>query len=450
MSVRVRFAPSPTGYLHIGGARTALFNWLFARHHGGQFILRIEDTDEARNSNEAIQVILDTMSWLGLDWDEGPTFSIPGPDGKGEKGPYFQSQRGTIYQKYIDQLLSSGHAYESDGAIKFKMPTTPIIIPDLVVGDVERKLTDREEADPDFVIVRSDGKPVFHLVNVIDDLEMGMTHVIRGEDHLSNTSKHIKLFEALGATPPHYAHIPLILNSNGSKMSKRDTGASMTSYMEQGFIPQAVINFLSLLGWSPKEDRDIFPLIDLIEKFDISGILRSNARFDMNRLEWFSGEYAKNLSPDELVTGCIPFLEKEQLDLSGFSPDYVRDALVTCQEKINMFSDMPAYSKFFFQKEIHFDPDVVGAQLNETNRVVIEGVLKAFESLTNFTPDDIQQAMKSVAESLGIKPGKVMGPTRLAVTGSKAGPGVTDLISILGKQQVTKNISNALRFIDQS
>ncbi len=217
MSVRVRFAPSPTGYLHIGGARTALFNWLYARHTGGTFVLRIEDTDEARNTQEAVNVILDGLRWLGLDWDEGPTTSDPHGPSKGEHGPYFQSQRKANYAKRVEELKAGGLAYEREGAVRFRMTREPILIPDLVVGDVTRPLTDREELDPDFVIVRSDGQPVFHFVNVVDDLEMGITHVIRGEDHLSNTAKHIALFRAFGVEPPKYAHIPLILNKDGSQ-----------------------------------------------------------------------------------------------------------------------------------------------------------------------------------------------------------------------------------------
>ena len=211
MKTRVRFAPSPTGFLHIGGARTALFNWLYARHTGGTFILRVEDTDAARNSQEAIAVILDGLRWLGLDWDEGPTTADVTRPSKGDYGPYFQSQRKKIYQKHVETLLSRGLAYEHEGAVKFRMQRDPILIKDLVVGEVLRKLTDREEEDPDFVIMRSDGGPMFHLVNVIDDIEMAITHVIRGEDHLSNTAKHIALFKAFGVLAPHFAHIPLIL-----------------------------------------------------------------------------------------------------------------------------------------------------------------------------------------------------------------------------------------------
>src|SRR5436190_2558372 len=298
MKPRVRFAPSPTGFLHIGGARTALFNWLYARHTGGTFILRIEDTDVARNSAEMVEVILDGLRWLGLDWDEGPISGDVTGASKGEFGPYFQSQRKENYQRRVEALLSRGLAYEHEGAVKFKMPREPILIPDLVVGDVRRELTDREQADPDFVIVRSDGQPVFHLVNVIDDLEMQITHVIRGEDHLSNTAKHIALFRAFGVEPPKYAHIPLILNSDGSKMSKRDRGASLSTYMEEGFLPEALNNYLCLLGWSPKDNREKLPIGEVIERFELSQVHRSNAKFDFEKLLWLQGEYCRELPED--------------------------------------------------------------------------------------------------------------------------------------------------------
>src|ERR1035437_549475 len=302
MKPRVRFAPSPTGYLHIGGAARPLFNWLSPRHTGVTFILRVEDTDAARNTQEAVDVILNGLRWLGLHWDEGPLTSDATGPCKGDRGPYFQSQRKENYQRRVEALLSHGLAYEHEGAIKFKMQREPILIPDLVVGDVLRKLTDREEADPDFVIVRSDGQPVFHFVNVVDDLEMGITHVIRGEDHLSNTAKHIALFRAFGIEPPKYAHIPLILNGDGSKMSKRDRGASLTTYLDEGFLPEAVNNYLCLLGWSPKENREKIPLAEVVEKFDLPQIHRSNARFDFQKLLWLNGEYMRELTTTTTTT----------------------------------------------------------------------------------------------------------------------------------------------------
>src|SRR6266550_5970137 len=281
MKVRVRFAPSPTGFLHIGGARTALFNWLYARHTSGTFILRIEDTDVARNTQEAVNVILEGLRWLGLDWDEGPISGDATGPSKGEYGPYFQSQRKENYQRRVEALLSHGLAYEHEGAVRFKMPREPILVPDVVVGDVTRELTDREQLDPDFILVRSDGQPVFHLVNVVDDLEMGVTHVIRGEDHLSNTPKHIALFRAFGVEPPHYAHIPLILNSDGTKMGKRDKGASLNTYIEAGYLPEAVRNYLMLLGWSPKDDREKIRIEEVVSRFELANVNRKNAAFDL-------------------------------------------------------------------------------------------------------------------------------------------------------------------------
>src|SRR5262245_4567593 len=336
MKPRVRFAPSPTGYLHIGGARTALFNWLYARHTGGTFVLRIEDTDAARNTQEAVDVILNGLRWLGLAWDEGPlTADATGPC-KGDRGPYFQSQRRENYQRRVEALLSHGLAYEHEGAIKFKMQREPILIPDLVVGDVLRKLTDREEADPDFVIVRSDGQPVFHFVNVVDDLEMGITHVIRGEDHLSNTAKHIALFRAFGVEPPKYAHIPLILNGDGSKMSKRDRGAALSTYLDEGFLPEAVNNYLCLLGWSPKNNREKVPIKEVIDLFDLPQILRHNARFDINKLHWLNGEYVREMERDRYYELAVHALARGGFDTNRFPLDYVKAALDTCKGKINL------------------------------------------------------------------------------------------------------------------
>ena len=341
MKPRVRFAPSPTGYLHIGGARTAVFNWLYARHTGGTFLLRIEDTDAARNSQEAVDVILNGLRWLGLDWDEGPlTGDATGPS-KGDRGPYFQSQRKENYQRRVEALLSRGLAYEHEGAVKFKMQREPVTIHDLVVGEVVRKLTDREEQDPDFVILRSDGQPVFHLTNVVDDLEMGITHVIRGEYHLSNTARHLALFRAFDVPPPHYAHIPLILNADGTKMSKRDTGASLTNYLDEGFLPEAVVNYLCLLGWSPKGNREKMSRSEIVEAFDLPQILRHNARFDHEKLLWLQGEYARELNDDRFYELAVHAFAKAGIDTNKFPLAYVKAALDTCKGKFKLFSELP-------------------------------------------------------------------------------------------------------------
>src|SRR5437899_2784339 len=348
MNVRVLFGPLPPGFRPTGGAPTALFNWLYARHAGGTFILRIEDTDVARNTREAVEVILNGLRWLGLEWDEGPTTGdVKGPS-KGNLGPYFQSQRAENYHRRVQELKEKGLAYDHEGAVKFKMTREPVAIPDLVVGNVTRELTDREKLDPDFVIVRSDGQPVFHFVNVADDLEMGVTHVIRGEDHLSNTAKHIALFRAFGVQPPHYAHIPLILNIDGTKMSKRDKGASLTTYMDEGYAPEALVNYLALLGWSPKGNREKLPLPEIIELFDLPQILRHNARFDLAKLIWLNGEYIREMSNERFYELSIQALARAGLETSKYPTDYVKAALDTCKGKVKLFSELPAYGGFYF------------------------------------------------------------------------------------------------------
>ena len=444
MKPRVRFAPSPTGYLHIGGARTALFNWLYARHTGGTFVLRIEDTDAARNSQEAVDVILQGLRWLGLDWDEGPLTSDATGASKGDRGPYFQSQRKANYTARVEALLSRGLAYEHQGAIKFKMTREPILIPDLVVGDVVRPLTDREEQDPDWVLVRSDGQPVFHFVNVVDDLEMGITHVIRGEDHLSNTAKHIALFRAFGVEPPKYAHIPLILNGDGSKMSKRDKGASLTTYGDDGFLPEAVTNYLCLLGWSPKDNTEKLSLAEVIERFDLPQILRHNAKFDFEKLTWLQGEYCRELAPDRFYELGVHAFAKAGVDTNRFDTAYVKAALDTCRGKIKTFSELPAYAGFYFTEDIAYDPEAAKKSFVPENKPRVEKVRDAFGKLATFDAASIEAALKAAATELGVKVGVLIHPTRLATTGNPNGPSLYHLLEVLGKEKVLGRILNVL------
>jgi glutamyl-tRNA synthetase len=447
MKPRVRFAPSPTGWLHIGGARTALFNWLYARHTGGTFVLRIEDTDAARNSQESVDVILNGLRWLGLDWDEGPlTGDATGPS-KGACGPYFQSQRKANYTARVEALLSHGLAYEHEGAIKFKMQREPVTIHDLVVGDVLRPLTDREEIDPDFVILRSDGQPVFHLVNVIDDLEMNITHVIRGEDHLSNTAKHIALFKAFGVPPPHYAHIPLILNKDGTKMSKRDQGASLTSYLDNGFLPEAVVNYLCLLGWSPKDNLEKISLAEVIERFDLPQILRHNAKFDYEKLLWLQGEYARELAPDRFYELAVHTFAKAGVDTNQFPLGFVKAALDTCKGKFKTFSELPGYAGFYFRDEIIYNADDAKKVFIPENKPRLEKLRAAFAALNSFDAASIEAALKETAKQLGVKAGVLIHPTRLAVTGNPNGPSLYHLLEVLGKDKVMQRIEKALAAI---
>ena len=447
MKPRVRFAPSPTGFLHIGGARTALFNWLYARHSGGSFILRIEDTDAARNTQEAVNVILDGLRWLGLDWDEGPISADATGPSKGEYGPYFQSQRRENYQRRVEALLSHGLAYEHEEAIRFKMTREPIVIPDMVVGDVRRELTDREQADPDFIIVRSDGQPVFHFVNVVDDLEMNITHVIRGEDHLSNTAKHIALFKAFGVEPPRYAHIPLILNIDGTKMSKRDQGASLTTYMEEGYAPEALVNYLCLLGWSPKNNREKMALQEVIEIFDLPQILRHNARFDLTKLNWLAGEYVREMNDERFYELSIHALARAGLDTNRYPTAYVRSALDTCKGKFKLFGELPVYAGFYFKDDISYDPEAVQRDFVPENKPRLLRLREALAELEPFEADPIGLAFKTTAQELGVKTGVLVHPARLACCGSTAGPSLYHLMAILGKERVLQRIDRGLERI---
>ena len=444
--IRVRFAPSPTGYLHIGGARTALFNWLFARHHGGKFILRIEDTDTQRNSQESIDVILRGLSWLGLDWDEGPTTGDTACPSRGDHGPYFQSRRGEIYARRIQELRDKGFAYDRDGAVFFRMSREAITIPDLIIGDVLRPLTDREEADPDWVLVRSDGNPVFHLVNVIDDLEMGITHVIRGEDHLANTAKHIALFKAFAVEPPNYAHIPLILNPDGSKMSKRDHGAHVNNYQDDGYTPEAVLNYLALLGWSPADGKEFLPVPELVTRFGLDRVNRSPAKFDVKKLEALHFEHTRILEPARFVERGVAALARAGIPTAAFPPEYVAAALETAREKGKLFKDLPAFVDFYFAPDeaVPVDPETRSKALGASARAPLEKLAAALGSLADFRAADLEVAIKSLAAESGTKVGAWVQPARAACTGKSVGPSLYHLLEVLGRERVQRRFAAAL------
>ena len=440
MSVRVRFAPSPTGYLHIGGARTALFNWLYARHTGGQFVLRIEDTDEERNTPEAINVILEGLRWLGLDWDEGPASNDPAGDSVGDRGPYYQSQRADIYARRVAELQEKGLAYEDEGAIRFRMQREAVTIPDLICGDVVRELTDREQEQPDFVIVRSDGKPVFHLVNVVDDIEMGITHVIRGEDHLSNTAKHIALFRAFGVEPPQFAHIPLILNANGSKMSKRDEGASLDGWQQAGYVPSAVTNYLSLLGWSPKDDSQVMPMAEIIERFDLPQINRANARFDLEKLQWMNYEHLRALPMEDYRTRAAAV----GVDFWDADDAYIAAALNTVKDKVKQVEDLPTFCSFYFTDEFPYDEAMAAKAFAPENKEAFVRLRAVYAEVEAFEPEPLETALKALAEELDVKVRVLVMPARCACTGVKVGPSLYDLMAVLGRERVLARFDRAL------
>jgi glutamyl-tRNA synthetase len=434
--IRVRFAPSPTGYLHIGGARTALFNWLFARHHGGKFVLRIEDTDKTRQVEEATAAIYESLRWLGLDWDEGPNVG-------GDFGPYLQSDRTHLYERYLKKLQDDGHIFEDQGALRFRSPREHVIVDDLVCGRIDFDLTN-PGTHPDMTIRRPDGSWIFHFVNVIDDLEMKISHVIRGEDHLSNTPKHIEIFRALGARPPHYAHIPLILNKDGSKMSKRDEGARVEYYIKRGYLPAAVCNYLCLLGWSPKDNREKIDIDEIIRIFDLNQVGRSHATFDPDKLHWLNGEYARELSDSEFYDLGVAKLKSSGVKIDNYPEEYVRAALQTCKGKINTFDELPAYCGFYFTDDFDYNPEGVAKHFTAENKPRLKAVRDAFGQLESFSASEIEAALKTTAANLGVKAGAIVHPTRLAVTGSNVGPSLYHLLEVLGKEKVLARIDRAL------
>jgi glutamyl-tRNA synthetase len=432
--VRVRFAPSPTGFFHIGSARTALFNWLYARHTGGVFILRVEDTDQSRNSEEFLNLIYDSLRWLGMDWDEGP--GVGGP-----YGPYRQSERAAVYKEYLEKLKASGRTYEKDGALFFKISGEPQVIEDAIRGRVERT------EEKDFVIVRSDGNPVFHFVNVVDDIAMKVTHVIRGEDHLSNTSKHTELFKALGAPLPIYAHIPLILKQNGpGKMSKRDQGALIEEYQKRGFLPEALVNFLCLLGWSPKDDREKLPIAEIISLFDLPGVNQSNARFDEKKLSHMNMAYLHALEADRCFTFVRDYLKAKEFFKAG-EPDeaYLRDVILLCQPKVRSVEDLPGFIGYFFSDEYAIDPkarEKVFSKGDPKSR--LRELLDAAPTADFSSDAALETLVQSLAAAHAASTGDYIHPARLALSGTPVGPSFYGLLRVLGRERVARRIERFL------
>lgn len=455
-SVRVRFAPSPTGFFHIGSARTALFNWLYARHTGGTFILRIEDTDKERNSEEYLRLIYDSLNWLGLNWDEGPRY---GNNGGGDFGPYRQSERSEIYRQYVQRLMDAGRAYEKDGAVWFKLlgeryevfdehrkkavtkvKVAPVVIEDQIRGRVERI------EDEDFVIVRSDGNPVFHLVNVVDDIAMQVTHIIRGEDHLSNTSKHVHLYEGFGVKPPAFAHIPLILKQNGpGKMSKRDQGALIEEYQRRGYLPEALVNFLCLLGWNPGDDREKMPIAEIIRLFDLPGVNQSNARFDDKKLAHMNMAYLLELPAEAFVAQARAFFERQatpEAKAALAAPaDYFRAVMTLSQPKVKGVEELPAYTAYFFTETFTIDAKVRDKVMAKGDPKARLRELVAALPAMDFTSDTaIEEAIKALATAQGLGFGDYQSVARLALSGTNVGPSITGMMRVLGREGVKSRL----------
>lgn len=441
-NVRVRFAPSPTGFLHVGSARTAIFNWLYARHTGGTFVLRVEDTDQSRNTQEALQVIYHGLKWLGIDWDEGPEVG-------GNYGPYLQSERNDIYERYFKKLQEGGHLYEENGAWRFRSPRETVVVPDLVCGNVTFDLSN-PATHPDMTIRRPDGSWIFHFVNVVDDIEMKITHVIRGEDHLSNTPKHIELYKTLGATPPQFAHIPLILNTDGSKMSKRDTGSTILSYIQGGYVPEAVVNYLCLLGWSPKDNREKLDISETIRIFELNKINRRNAAFDLNKCFWLNGQYILGMSLERFRELSLPFLKEAKVPYENFPAEYLDQVLLTVKEKIKSLKDVPDWTAYFFTEDYPFDEEAVNKSLRAegaSNR--LEELADRFEKIENqnWNHDGIEAAFKDLATSKGVKTAVYIHPARVAMTGRAVGPSLYHLLAVFDKAKAVQRLrATAKRF----
>lgn len=469
---RVRFAPSPTGYLHVGGARTALFNWLYARRHGGTFILRIEDTDIERSSTDMVTAIFDSMTWLGLTWDEGPR--VGGPH-----GPYFQTERLDKYRAAGHALIASGHAYrcfckpddlkaeraaaEAAGttwnydrrctrllpddvarrvasgethAIRFLVPAGTTSFEDQVHGRIEFDNANIE----DFVVIRSDAYPTYHLSVVVDDVEMQVTEVVRGDDHISNTPKQVLLYEAMGAPVPRFAHVPLIMGPDKKRLSKRHGATSVGEYEKQGYLPEAMVNFLALLGWSPGGDQELFSRQELIERFTLEGISGGNAVFNTEKLDWFNQQHIMRLPTADILQKIRPDLEALGWwsdDLSGARVDWMSRIIELLKPRAKKLSDIAPQMRAFLSDALVFDDASVKKHLSDP---AIGDHLSAWVAvlgtIPSFDPASLEAALRSLAEARGIKPGVLIHATRVKVTGQGNSPGLFEVMELIGRERV--------------
>jgi glutamyl-tRNA synthetase len=389
----------------------------------------VEDTDKARNTEEAAAAIYQGLEWLELNWDEGPHVG-------GNFGPYFQSERTEIYERYLKKLQDDGHIFEDQGALRFRSPREHVIVDDLVCGKIDFDLTN-PGTHPDMTVRRPDGSWIFHFVNVIDDIEMKISHVIRGEDHLSNTPKHIELYRAFGATPPRFAHIPLILNHDGSKMSKRDEGARVATYIEQGYAPEAVRNYLCLLGWSPKDNREKIDIDEVIRLFELEKINRRNAAFDLDKCFWLNGQYISQMSLDRFTELARPFLDGARIAV--VDEKYLRDVLAIVKEKIKIFRDVPEWTAYFFTEDYDFDPAALEKVFGKAEAVTrLQALQGEFATAQNWTAEPLESSLKALAQKLGCKTGDLVHPARVAVSGRSIGPSLYHMLEVMGKERVLR------------
>jgi len=483
MSVRTRFAPSPTGFLHIGGVRTALFNWLLSRHYGGQFILRIDDTDQERHVQEAVQKILDGFRWMGMDWDEGP--EVGGPF-----GPYFQSERGDKYRAAANHLVTGGHVYrdysteaeraalkkaadetrtafrfratsptpdeialyDAEGrpfALRFRVPLgRTVVVHDLIKGDVEQKT----DEIGDFVIVRAGGQPLYNFASVVDDAEMAITHVVRAEEHLANTFTQILVFEALGHELPAFAHVPYVAEPGSKKkLSKRFGAVGLDWFMEKGYLPDAMMNYMARLGWSLDASQEIFSRDELIEKFSLDRVNSSPASHDPDKLFWLQGEWMKGVPLAEKVDAVIPYLRKEGLvgdEIHMHTRRRIAAVVSALGDRLKTFSDILALGRYFFTETLTLDPDAVKKRLRKPGVPEMLAKLDALlATVEQFEAPALEKAIHEFAETNGIKMGDVVNPLRVATTGQAVGPGLYECLEILGRESCRTRIAKTLAML---
>ncbi|HTH65430.1 MAG TPA: glutamate--tRNA ligase [Gemmatimonadales bacterium] len=424
MPIRVRFAPSPTGYLHVGGARTALFNWLYARHTGGKFLLRIEDTDKQRSTDEHTKVIIDGLDWLGLDWDEEVVF---------------QGARIVRHQEAADRLLTEGKAYLDDGAIRFRMPTGEIAWDDAV----HERIAFQGEDLKDFVILRTDRTPIYNLAVVVDDVDMDISHVLRGDDHISNTPKQIALYRALGHEPPVFGHVPMINGMDGKKLSKRHGATAVGDYQHLGILPAAMRNFLALLGWSPGGDRELMTRDEMVQLFSFDGVQKKAAVFDTTKLEWMNGQYLSGSTPEDLFPLIAP-------QLAELGVDGGRDAVLLAIGAVKTRSRTTI--EVAKQVAVRLDPKYVTLDEKATKEIAkdpagyksaLEAAIAALRGV-EWTPQAIEAALRALADTLGVPAGKVFQPIRIALTGGTVSEPVNELLFVIGKEAALKRLEAAL------
>ena len=480
-SVRVRFAPSPTGYPHVGNIRTALFNWLFARHFGGSFIVRIEDTDVTRKIEGAVEAILDGLRWLGLDWDEGPEVG-------GKYAPYIQSQRLDIYRELAQRLISQGDAYycycspqrlekmraeqvrrkqppgydrrcrnlsQEERSRKEAKGITPVVrfktplegqtrFSDLIWGEM---VFENNTID-DFVLLKSDGYPTYHLANVIDDHLMEISHVLRAEEWLSSTPRHLLLYKALGFEPPQFAHLPMILGADRAKLSKRHGAVSITEYRELGYLPEAMVNFLALLGWSLDDRTEILSRQGLIDNFSLERVSRTAAIFNRDKLNWMNGVYIRSLTAEGFFEAVEPYLMMDRLaaEILISNEQYVRDILPLVQERARTLAEVAELTRFFFLDELDYVPSLlIGKNMSrETTTQALETARQRLEELEVFDAESLEAMLRPLAVELGLKTGQLFGALRVATTGRTAAPPLFQTMAVLGRERCLKRIEAAL------